>query len=153
MKKILVVLMAGVILLAGSLNAFAMTFSQEWGTFPLQNVDTHTSAGTKAVQDILDMTFGQSLAIDGSFGPLTAAAVLSFQIAKNCYYKDGRVGPETWPKLYNNMNNNYYPTDYSGTWYYSCPPLAGISLVTGYSFRRMSGSWYYSGGQLIKGGF
>jgi peptidoglycan hydrolase-like protein with peptidoglycan-binding domain len=65
-------------------------------TWPLvQKPDTGENVRT--VQYLLD-AHGASLATDGIFGPLTDAAVKSFQSA-NGLAADGIVGPLTWPKL------------------------------------------------------
>lgn len=51
------------------------------------------------VQSVLNEAGGASLAVDGDFGPRTAAAVESFQAAHGLA-ADGTVGPDTWTKLF-----------------------------------------------------
>jgi Putative peptidoglycan binding domain len=51
----------------------------------------------RTVQYLLDAS-GSSIAVDGSFGPNTTAAVKSFQTAHGLT-ADGIVGNQTWPKL------------------------------------------------------
>jgi zinc D-Ala-D-Ala carboxypeptidase len=50
-----------------------------------------------AVQYLLN-AHGARLATDGHFGPLTAAAVRSFQ-SRSHLQADGQVGPQTWARL------------------------------------------------------
>lgn len=58
-----------------------------------------TNASVKAVQCLLNKHAGnRALAEDGSFGPLTDAAVRSFQRSKGLAV-DGVVGPRTWSAL------------------------------------------------------
>jgi peptidoglycan hydrolase-like protein with peptidoglycan-binding domain len=56
-----------------------------------------TGENVRSVQYLLD-AHGASLAVDGIFGPLTAAAVSAFQNA-NGLLADGIVGGQTWPAL------------------------------------------------------
>jgi peptidoglycan hydrolase-like protein with peptidoglycan-binding domain len=51
-----------------------------------------------AIQYLLSQRIGAGLATDGIFGPLTAAAVRSFQ-ARFKIGVDGIVGPITWNTL------------------------------------------------------
>ncbi len=56
-----------------------------------------TGENVRTVQYLLDAQ-GATLAVDGIFGPLTAAAVSAFQTA-NALVADGIVGDLTWPVL------------------------------------------------------
>lgn len=51
-----------------------------------------------AIQYLLNQQIGAGLALDGIFGPATAAAVRAFQ-KKVKVSADGQVGPITWTKL------------------------------------------------------
>jgi peptidoglycan hydrolase-like protein with peptidoglycan-binding domain len=51
----------------------------------------------KSIQYFLDQR-GQSLVVDGDFGPLTQAGVKGFQTAESLT-ADGIVGAHTWPAL------------------------------------------------------
>lgn len=51
-----------------------------------------------AIQYLLNARIGAGLAVDGVFGPATAAAVRSFQ-SRAGLAADGEVGTETWPAL------------------------------------------------------
>ena len=52
----------------------------------------------KSLQVLLNYHLGETLEIDGSFGPATEAAVEKFQKKKNLE-QDKRVGPATWAAL------------------------------------------------------
>ena len=78
----------------GSSNAAAVTFN----SWPVQKSGS-TGSQVTTVQYLLTAK-GQSLAVDGSFGPTTKAKVIAFQKA-NGLSADGVVGPATWAKLTN----------------------------------------------------
>jgi peptidoglycan hydrolase-like protein with peptidoglycan-binding domain len=64
-------------------------------------VDENDSGpAVRAVQYLLSEKFGyNSVAVDGDFGPITAAAVRAFQMAHDLTI-DGLVGPQTWQALF-----------------------------------------------------
>jgi peptidoglycan hydrolase-like protein with peptidoglycan-binding domain len=64
--------------------------------WPLQQQGS-TGETVRTVQFLLNAT-GATLTVDGNFGPLTAAAVTSFQSAQGLT-ADGIVGDQTWPTL------------------------------------------------------
>jgi peptidoglycan hydrolase-like protein with peptidoglycan-binding domain len=64
--------------------------------WPLQQQGS-TGETVRTVQYLLNAT-GATLSVDGIFGPLTAAAVTSFQSAHGLT-ADGIVGDQTWPTL------------------------------------------------------
>jgi peptidoglycan hydrolase-like protein with peptidoglycan-binding domain len=51
-----------------------------------------------AIQYLLNQRIGAGLVVDGAYGPLTTAAVRTFQ-ARFGLLVDGRVGNQTWPAL------------------------------------------------------
>ncbi|MER5917930.1 peptidoglycan-binding protein [Streptomyces sp. NPDC001982] len=61
------------------------------------------SGGCVATLQALLNGKGQHLAVDGGFGPLTLAAVKSFQSARGLAV-DGKVGPQTKGALYSNIS-------------------------------------------------
>ena len=48
---------------------------------------------------------GSTIAADGKFGPMTDAAVKSFQQSRGLVV-DGKAGPQTWPKLIVTVRRN-----------------------------------------------
>ena len=54
----------------------------------------------KAVQTLLNLRINARISVDGSFGPATKKAVISFQKVKGIS-PDGSVGPDTWTRLLN----------------------------------------------------
>ena len=67
--------------------------------WPILNQNGYSSGDvtTRAVQYLLN-AHGATLAVDGIFGPQTAAAVRSFQRSHGLVV-DGVVGDQTWPAL------------------------------------------------------
>lgn len=57
-----------------------------------------TGDAVKWVQALLNHANGAGLAVDGQFGPMTAAAVRNFQSSRGLV-ADGIVGPQTWGAL------------------------------------------------------
>ncbi len=64
--------------------------------WPLEQ-EGSTGENVRSVQYLLN-DHGAALAVDGDFGPQTAAAVRSFQ-ASHGPGADGMVGHQTWPAL------------------------------------------------------
>ncbi len=65
-------------------------------TWPLEN-EGSTGEDVKTVQYLVT-AHGHSTAVDGSYGPLTKAAVEAFQSSRGLSV-DGIVGAQTWPQL------------------------------------------------------
>jgi peptidoglycan hydrolase-like protein with peptidoglycan-binding domain len=65
-------------------------------TWPVEQ-ENATGENVKTVQYLLG-AHGHAVAVDGVFGPLTKAAVASFQTSHGLG-SDGIVGPQTWPQL------------------------------------------------------
>lgn len=66
-------------------------------TWPLVS-EGATGERVVAIQYLLNQQIGAGLTVDGIFGPLTNAAVKSFQ-TEHKLSADGIVGPKTWPVL------------------------------------------------------
>jgi peptidoglycan hydrolase-like protein with peptidoglycan-binding domain len=72
-------------------------------TWPLER-EGHPSPGPLSIEPIKTVQYllrqhGQSnVAVDGTFGPITAAAVRNFQASQGLSV-DGVVGDQTWPAL------------------------------------------------------
>lgn len=64
------------------------------------NDEGQSLACVKTIQARLDTLIGARLAVDGYYGPLTTAAVKTFQ-SRQGIAVDGITGPETWGKLEN----------------------------------------------------
>ena len=65
-------------------------------TWPLVTLGA-TGEDVKSIQYLLT-AHGHPVAVDGTFGPLTRAAVEAFQTSRGLT-ADGEVGPQTWPEL------------------------------------------------------
>ncbi|MFM9368572.1 peptidoglycan-binding protein [Streptomyces sp. Da 82-17] len=68
-----------------------------WGKLTPTLREGAKGAAVKAAQTLLSAR-GQSVAVDGEFGPATAGAVRAYQKAKGLD-ANGVVGPESWPAL------------------------------------------------------
>ena len=77
-------------------SQFTTAAEEHW---PILNQNGYSSGDvtTRAVQYLLN-AHGATLAVDGIFGPQTAAAVRSFQRSHGLVV-DGVVGDQTWPAL------------------------------------------------------
>lgn len=73
---------------------------QTWEALIIQVSQGKTGPEVRAVQRLLRIKFGYTIAIDGIFGPDTKTAVKDFQ-SDNGLVSDGIVGPLTWQKLIN----------------------------------------------------
>jgi peptidoglycan hydrolase-like protein with peptidoglycan-binding domain len=86
---------------------FTMTVRANADSTPAPQYPGHTiSYGTtgtsvKLIQTTLNR-YGAHLAVDGIFGPLTRAAVISFQRTQQLE-PDGIIGPATWQTLFNSV--------------------------------------------------
>ena len=151
MKKTITILLALFVLMYFCIDAKAMTFVEEWGTFPTQNIYTHTTNGTKSVQYILKI-YGENVTIDGNFGSQTKQAVMAYQSDCNGIVIDGSVGSVTWSHLFATMTTLTHHV-HDGYHYYMYLPISGENYKTGYNFRRTNTAWQYKGANTIKGGF
>ena len=76
----------------------------------------------KQIQTAL-VAHGYQVAVDGNFGPRTAAAVKAFQ-QKNGLTQDGVVGPVTWAKLQAQSTSSTTAKSSSSTTARSAPTTA-----------------------------
>ena len=133
MKKKLITLVLTIVMCVGICGTvIAATGSSnrsvcraQWSKFTPTNRTSTASSGktlrTKAIQVIIKNYNYQLSEIvgsaDGSFGPKTEAAVKEFQRLKGLEV-DGRVGPATWPALYDVLQG---PASSRGYYYYYSP--------------------------------
>lgn len=103
-------------------SAFALPSNRlTWQSFPIQQQYSYSSGYTYEIQRILSTqiyynpttgvtgTFLPSSGVDGVFGSQTKSAVKDFQTWVGVS-SDGKVGPDTWGKLYDRLA---YNSDYS----------------------------------------
>ncbi|MEV0648312.1 peptidoglycan-binding protein [Phytomonospora sp. NPDC050363] len=102
---------------AKGLTADGIVGPQTWGVLIITVRQGDRGDAVKAAQTALNV-HGSGLAVDGVFGPGTAAAARSFQSAKGLT-ADGVVGPQTWQNLV------------SGTGGCSVPPGADPNVLVG----------------------
>lgn len=115
------------------------------------------SAGSavKTLQRILNQKEHANLAVDGIFGPLTLAAVLTFQ-RTHYLSQDGIVGPKTWYALQNTAQistvKEKHPTvstskkSPSGQSYNSSYPILDLNSATikSYVYAKTNiGGWFF----------
>src|SRR3989344_9658154 len=92
-------------------------------------------AGSSAASCVMSLQgalngFGATLVVDGKFGPMTKASVMSFQ-ASHSLVADGVVGPLTKAALMGSVSGNF-PA--------GCSSASGFSVTTGLSCSGSSGS-------------
>ncbi|OYO20806.1 peptidase [Enemella dayhoffiae] len=81
---------------------------QTWSRILVVAREGNRGPAVKAIQETLNAN-GARLQVDGSFGPATKKAVISFQDAKNLD-SDGVVGPNTWGALLGVKGGSTTPT-------------------------------------------
>ena len=84
---------------AHQLSVDGIVGPQTWGALTMMVRDGSQGGAVRAVQHQLN-TRGNSLAVDGIFGPLTDSAVRAYQQQRGLAV-DGIVGPQTWQALIN----------------------------------------------------
>ncbi len=80
------------------LNPDGIVGQATWPKLVVQVQQGSTGQAVRAVQGLLNDKYGNSLAVDGIFGPDTATAVKAFQTSHGLTV-DGIVGPLTWQSL------------------------------------------------------
>jgi peptidoglycan hydrolase-like protein with peptidoglycan-binding domain len=84
---------------AHGLSVDGIVGPQTWAALIISTSEGSSGSAVVALQRQLD-THGANLTTDGSFGPLTAAAVENFQSSQGISV-DGIAGPQTWQHLLN----------------------------------------------------
>jgi len=123
----------------------------EWKSFPVQKSTSYSSSYTKAMQLLLQDAgtdasrrhISMSGGVDGKFGPGTVKALKAYQSARGLAV-DGSCGPNTWFRLYSELNyDSRYYTYVSNSGYYYTYQTYNLNKV--YVIRRgaASGSWLY----------
>ncbi|HEU5187860.1 MAG TPA: peptidoglycan-binding domain-containing protein [Candidatus Saccharimonadales bacterium] len=100
-KRTMIIALVGAVVVFGAVGAWLLASSSAVAKC-VKNppIEKRGSSGrcVRIVQEMLNLTNGAGLAVDGSFGPKTEAAVRAFQ-AKTGIKQDGQVGLETWGRL------------------------------------------------------
>src|SRR3989344_1267641 len=109
----------GVMIVAAIVVAFAMFATTALAAYTHVGTLRQGSSGSQVVS--LQTTLG-GLVADGSFGPMTKAAVMSFQSSRGLT-ADGVVGPMTGAALAGVMTGGTYPA--------GCSSSSGYSVTTG----------------------
>ncbi|MBD7998770.1 peptidoglycan-binding domain-containing protein [Oerskovia gallyi] len=78
----------------GIRNGIAIPYSSASGTYTCNLRQGNSGGAVTALQDSLNTCQGASLAVDGSFGPATRAALVAFQQSRGLV-ADGIYGPAT----------------------------------------------------------
>ena len=121
----------GVMIVAAIVVAFAMFATTALAAYTHVGTLRQGSSGSQVVS--LQTTLG-GLVADGSFGPMTKAAVMSYQ-SSNGLVADGVVGPLTGASLAGSMMGGGSMTYPAG-----CTSSSGFSPTTGLSCSGGSGS-------------
>jgi len=85
-------------------DGVAAPFSLEASSCPSNLVQGDTGACVAVLQELLNY-YGKGLSVDGSYGPLTASAVESFQTSAGIGV-DGQVGTQTKSALYADLGSS-----------------------------------------------
>lgn len=100
-KRTMMIALVGAVVVFGAVGAWLLASSSAAAKC-VNNppIEKRGSSGrcVRVIQEMLNLTNGAGLSIDGSFGPRTEAAVRAFQ-AKTGIKQDGQVGPQTWGRL------------------------------------------------------
>lgn len=115
-KMMIIVAAVAAVVVFGGVGAWLLTSSSAGAACTQSPEERRGSASAKCtryIQEMLRINNGATIAVDGSFGQQTEAAVAAFQSASGVRAKtkagnlqtygpisrDGRVGPNTWKKL------------------------------------------------------
>ena len=154
MRRIIKNIFVGMVALSLMITPSVRSNAAAMNTFPAQNTSSYTVQYTRAIQ-VMMLNYNtttrayivNSGGVDGSYGPNTKNAVISFQVATGLT-PDGSCGPNTWSKLNATLLSNGYSGGFAlfrGYYPYTtnCMRHSTDGAMTWYTYHNSS--WYYVG--------
>lgn len=154
-KKIMVLALIFTMLLGSTISVYA----GQMKNFPAQNTSSFTTAYTRALQIMLvnyNATTRSKIlnngGVDGSFGPATKNAVISFQASKGLT-QDGSCGPATWNALRGILNcvDDEYAWEYTHCYMYAGPYPYDTYCMLLFQQTGLTGNLKYSWAAYYRG--